>query len=50
MRKHAHVDFTDLEKTYSRVNKEALLQVLKTYDVGDKLLNGIKSIHVNSLC
>ena len=31
------------------VNREALLQVLKMYDVGDKLLNGIRSIHVNSL-
>ena len=31
------------------VNREALWQVLKMYDVGGKLLNGIKSMYVNSL-
>ena len=29
--------------------REALWQVLRIYDVGDKLLNGIKSIYVKSL-
>ena len=31
-----------------RVNREALWQVLRMYDVGSKLLNGIKSIYINS--
>ena len=31
------------------VNREALWQVLRMYDVGGRLLNGIKSIYVNSL-
>ena len=44
-----HVGFMDLEKVYDRVNREALWQVLKMYDVGGKLLNCIKSIYVNSL-
>ena len=39
----------DLEKAYDRVNNEALWQVLRMYDVGGKLLNGIKSMYVNSL-
>ena len=41
--------FMDLEKTYDKVNREALWHVLRIYDVGSKLLNGIKSIHINSL-
>ena len=44
-----YVDFIDLEKTYDRVNREALWQELRIYDVGGKLLNGIKSKYVNSL-
>ena len=44
-----YVDFMDLEKTYYRVNREALWHVLRMYDVGGKLLNGIKSVHANSL-
>ena len=43
------VGFIDLEKAYDRVNREALCQVLRMYDVGGKLLNGIKSVYVNSL-
>ena len=39
----------DLEKAYNKVNKEALWQVLRMYDVAGKLLNGIKSMYVNSL-
>ena len=39
----------DLEKAYHRDNREALWQVLRMYDVGGKLLNGIKSMYVNSL-
>ena len=37
----------DLEKLYDRVNKEALWQVLRMYEVGNKLLNGVKSMYVN---
>ena len=55
MRKHprknvVYVGFIDLEKAYHRVNKGALIrQVMRMYDVGGKLLNGIKSMYVNSL-
>ena len=38
-----------LEKAYHRVNREALWQVLRMYDVGGKLLNCIKSVLVNRL-
>ena len=31
------------------VNREALRQVLRMYDVGGKLLNSIKNMYVNSL-
>ena len=41
--------FIDLEKAYDRVNREALWQVLRMYDVGGKLLSGIKSMNVGSL-
>ena len=44
-----YVGFIDLEKAYFRVNREALWQVLRMYDVGGKLLNGMKNIYVNSL-
>ena len=43
-----YVGFIDLERAYIRVNREALLQVLRMCDVGGKLLNGIKSIYVYS--
>ena len=43
------MDFMDLEKVYDKVNQEALRQVLRMYDVGGKLLNGIKSMSANSL-
>ena len=54
MRKHGgkyrlYVGFMDLENAYDRINREALWQVLRMYDVGGKLLNGIKSVCVNSL-
>ena len=40
MRKHekkcsVYVGFIDLEKTYNRVNREVLWQVLRMYYVGD---------------
>ena len=43
------VGFIDLEKAYDRVNREALRQVLRVYDVGSKCLSGIKSMYVDSL-
>ena len=39
----------DLKKAYDRVNRDAIWQVLRMYDVGVKLLNGIKSMYVKSL-
>ena len=33
--------FMDFENAYDRFNREALQQVLRIYDVGGKLLNGI---------
>ena len=44
-----YAGFTDLEREYNRVNREALCQVLRMYDVDGKLLNGIKSMHVSSV-
>ena len=44
-----HLDLIDLEKAYEKVNREALWQVLRLYDVGGKLLNDIKNVYVNSL-
>ena len=39
----------DLKKAYDRVNREALWQVLRMYDMGGKLLTIIKSMYANSL-
>ena len=49
MRKHGrknvvYVGFIDLEKPYDMVNWEALWKVMRMYDVGGKLLNGIEYI------
>ena len=44
-----YVGFMDLEKAYDRVNREALWQLLRITVVGGNLMNGIKSMHVNSL-
>ena len=43
-----YVGFMDLKKAYNRVNREALWQVLRMFDVGGKHLNGIKSMYVDS--
>ena len=43
-----YVGFTNLEKSYDRVNREALWQVLRIYNFGGKFLNGIKSMYVDS--
>ena len=44
-----HVGFMDLEKAYNRVNREGLWQVPRMYELHGKLLNGIKSMYINSL-
>ena len=54
VRKHerknvVYVGFIDFENAYDKVNREFLVQVLRMYDMGGKLLNGIKSIYVDSL-
>ena len=36
------------KKAYERVNREALCQVLRIYDLEGKLLGGIKSMYVDS--
>ena len=41
--------FIDLDKAYNRVKTGALWQLLRMYDVGDKLLSKIKSMYVDSL-
>ena len=43
-----YVGFIDLEKANNRVNRKSLWQVLRIYDVGGKLLGGIKSMYVDS--
>ena len=54
MRKHRRKNaecmwvFLDLEKAYDRINREALWQTLRVYDVGSKLLSGNKSMYVDS--
>ena len=42
--KTLYVGFIALEKAYDMVNRETLWQVLRLYDVGGKLLGGIKSM------
>ena len=37
-----------MEKAYDKVNREALWQLLRMYDVGGTPLNGIKSMYVGS--
>ena len=42
------MSFIDLEKAYDRVNRKALWQGLRMYDVGSKLLGAIKIMNVES--
>ena len=35
----------DLKKTYDRVNREAIWEVLRMYDLGGKMLNGMEYIY-----
>ena len=44
-----HVVFIDLMIGYDRVNREAIMEIMKMYDVGGKPLNSIKNIYVNCL-
>ena len=44
-----YLDFIDLEKVYNRVNRKAVWQVLRIYDVGGKLLSGFKNMYIDSL-
>ena len=37
------MDFIDLLKAYDKVNREALWQVLRMYDVGSKLLMELRA-------
>ena len=43
------MSFIDIKKAYNRVNREALWQVLRMYDVGGKLLGLIKRMYIDSL-
>ena len=38
-----------MEKVYEKVIREAIWQILRMYNISGKLLNGIKSMYVNSL-
>ena len=46
-----YVGFMDLEKAYDRVDREAVWQVLRMYDVDNKLFKhtNIKNMNVNNL-
>ena len=47
MRKNiVYLGFIDLENMYDRINRKALWQMLRRYDVGGKLLNGIKRMYL----
>jgi len=41
------VGFIDLEKAYDRVNREKMWDVLREYDVNEKMVNAIKSFYKN---
>ena len=54
MRKHSRKNvsvcvFYTFGEAYDRVNREALVHVLRMYDIEGKLLGGIKNIYVDSL-
>ena len=44
-----YVGFVNLKKEHDRVNREALWQVLRLYDMGGKLLKDTRIRYVNSL-
>ena len=43
-----YASFTNFKEAYDRVNREAIWQVLRIYDVSGKLLNRINSMYVGS--
>ena len=43
------MSFIDLEKAFDRVNRESSWQVLRKYDVGSKLSDGIKNMYLDSI-
>ncbi len=43
--KKLYAAFMDLEKAYDRVDREALLSMLKIYGVGGQLLKGIQAFY-----
>ena len=45
-KRRVYVGFIVLEKPYNRVNRKALWQVLRMYDLRGKLLSGIKEKRV----
>ena len=47
-KRRVYEGFIDLEKVYDRVNREALWQVLKMYNMGGKLWSGNKSMYIDS--
>ena len=44
-----YIGFVDLKKAYDRINKEALRQVLRMYNVGSKLLININRADVSEV-
>ena len=47
-KRREYVGFIDLEKAHDRISREALWQVLRMYDVGSKMLGGIKIMYIDS--
>ena len=45
-KKGVYVSFMNLGKVYDRVNREAVCQVLRIYDMSGKLLNSIESTYI----
>ena len=46
--KDVYSEFLDLEKTYDRVDRDAMWNVLRLYGIGGRLLRGVKSLYVGS--
>ena len=40
--------FLDLEKAYDRIDRDALWNVLRSYGIGGRLLQGVKNLYVGS--
>ena len=46
--KDVYFAFLDLEKAYDRVDIVSMWNVLRLYGIGDRLLQGVKSLYVGS--